>query len=152
VIWTAKGLQGEYGLDKDEAWDLAADAARNVITHEFGLNQPPSRDFVRHRIMRLKDDSVQEMAIDGVGKVFLVKFDLELTRLDYRELAEADRAARVSDRLEGAARGLGVLVAVLGALGAYIRLDDATKGYYTGRLRLAAVVLAGAALFLIARS
>ena len=34
---------------------------------------------------------------------------------------------------------------MLGAVAGYVRLDEWTKGYYTGRLRLAAVVLIGLA-------
>jgi hypothetical protein len=43
--------------------------------------------------------------------------------------------------MELAGRGLGLLTLLLGAVAAYIRLDDWTKGYYSGRLFLAAALL-----------
>jgi hypothetical protein len=44
-----------------------------------------------------------------------------------------------------------VVVIALGALAGYIRLDEFTKGYYTGRLRALAVVLVAVATFAISR-
>jgi len=41
--------------------------------------------------------------------------------------------------------GLGFVLACLAAVSGYIRADEATKGYYTNRLRLAAAVGVGAA-------
>ena len=41
--------------------------------------------------------------------------------------------------------GLGFILVCLGAVSGYIRADEATKGYYTNRLRLGAAVGVGAA-------
>ena len=48
--------------------------------------------------------------------------------------------------------GLAVLLAGLASLSSYIRADEATKGYYTKRLRLLAVAGVGAAGVLVYRS
>ena len=48
-----------------------------------------------------------------------------------------------------AACGLGLLTILLGGIAAYIRLDEWTKGYYSGRLFLAASALATGLAFLI---
>jgi len=56
-------------------------------------------------------------------------------------------------RARTAALGLGLVTVLLGAVAGYVRLDEWTKGYYTGRLFLAAVavvVAAGAGVVLLA--
>jgi len=46
---------------------------------------------------------------------------------------------------------IGFLLTGLAILTGYIRLDEATKGYYTNRLRLAALATTGAAGWVIAQ-
>ncbi len=80
------------------------------VTDSPSLNQPMHNLYVRFLI----DRSVQN--------------DLE-ARFD---------AARVESRLGVFGLGGGVLLALLGTLYGYLRLDTMTQGYYTGRLRFAA--------------
>jgi hypothetical protein len=61
------------------------------------------------------------------------------------------RQERATSRQGVLARVLGGLVAVLAVIACYLRLEDATKGYYTTLLRLAAVAfvaLVGAGIWL----
>ena len=53
-------------------------------------------------------------------------------------LGREQRAERSEERMEFAARGLGVLTVLLGVIAAYIRLDEWTKGYYTRWLAVGA--------------
>ena len=71
-----------------------------------------------------------------------VSLDVVLTAAQYREMREEDRKFRQKERLFILAKLLAAVVAVLAALAGYLRLDEATKGYYTTWLRLAAVGLA----------
>ena len=61
-----------------------------------------------------------------------------MTPHGWQELSRLERADRSGERMEEAARGLGLLTVLLGAVAAYVRLDEWTKGYYSGRLFLAA--------------
>ena len=92
-------------------------------------------------------DSVRKPNWNVTDKVTL---DLEMTRGTYLELAEADRSHIVGERIEGVGRVLSIVVVALGALAGYIRLDEFTKGYYTGRLRLLAIAIVTAASFALA--
>jgi hypothetical protein len=76
-------------------------------------------------------------------------------RLDFSperraKFVEAHRREMVLHRLGLLGGGLGFVLVCLGALAGYIRADEATKGYYTNRLRLLAatgVGVAGAAIY-----
>jgi hypothetical protein len=71
--------------------------------------------------------------------------DMETQDRKYRvQQQEEVRVDNVLDRLALAAKVLGTLVALLTVLTGYIRLDEFTKGFYTGWLRLAAVGLLAA--------
>jgi hypothetical protein len=71
-----------------------------------------------------------------------ISYRVEITSLGWEELSKLERADRAGERMEIAARGLGLITVLLGAVAAFVRLDDWTKGYYSGRLFLAAFGLA----------
>jgi hypothetical protein len=146
---------GEFRLNENEAWDSALDAARNQVTHDLGLVVPPSREAVRQKLVKDWAPDTNKKLLEGTElagtEAVRMKLHLELDRGSYRDLADADRAARADDRMEGMTRVMSVLVVALAAVAGYIRLDDLTKGYYTGRLRALTVVLVAAATFAISR-
>ena len=49
--------------------------------------------------------------------------------------------ALVQRRVGVAAGGMGLVIIVLGTLFGYLKLDTATRGYYSGRLKLAAAAV-----------
>jgi hypothetical protein len=132
-----------------EAFESAVEKARAQVTHDLALSVPVSREFICER---LKRDQHEEMLKDFVPgrQAYKVTLDLEMNRGTYLELADANRAVIVGDRMEGVARVLSIVVIALGALAGYIRLDEFTKGYYTGRLRLLTIAVVAAATFAIA--
>jgi hypothetical protein len=72
-------------------------------------------------------------------------FSVEATPDHRAALVQAYRREVGVGRLTTLGGLIGFVLACLAALSAYIRTDEATKGYYTNRLRLAAVSAAGAA-------
>jgi len=60
----------------------------------------------------------------------------------YAAIGDPSRRRNVHALLGG---GLAFLLTCLGVLSGYIRADEATKGYYTNRLRLLAAAGTGAA-------
>ena len=114
----------------------------------------PSESFIRHRLIRerfnvlekeIKDPDTRELASKLVNRESLqqVEITLEITSQVRNELLRAARQDRSESRLLGLLPILASVVLVLMAGSAYINLDERTKGYYTGLLRLAA---AGAVL------
>jgi hypothetical protein len=144
--WDTKG---KFRFTKEDAWESALENAQCEVTHLLGLTAPPPREVIKEKLVKAWDEDPK--LIDGQELVCL-NLHLALTRGTFIELSEADRAARVTHRMEGAARGLGILVAALAAVAGYIRLDELTKGYYTGRLRALAVLLVAVAAWAIARA
>jgi hypothetical protein len=115
------------------------------VTHELNLSHAPPRDFLEKWLKKERWEEQKGPEVEGVGETKRIHMRLDMTTAAWRELAKEERAARSQERLEAVARGLGVLTVLLGAVAGYVRLDEWTKGYYTGRLRLAAVVLVGLA-------
>ncbi len=79
----------------------------------------------------------------------LVRFGPEFrTVLDHRrsEIDHRWKRMRQTGRLLAAALGFGFILAVLGVVFGYFRLDTATRGYYTGRLQFIAAVAILAAI------
>jgi hypothetical protein len=143
VVWHDR-VKSKPMLDDEVAWEAVLDDARCRLTHDLWLSHPPTRDWVRQRVV--KDAKiVPGPEIDAVTPTVQLTLDLELTREAWRELAEAERQVRVQDRMETMGRVVALLTVLLGAVAGYVRLDEATKGYYTGRLRLVALALVGVA-------
>lgn len=57
------------------------------------------------------------------------------------EIDEHWRQLKVAGRLTGTALAFGFILALLGVVFGYFRLDTATRGYYTGRLKFASAVV-----------
>src|SRR5439155_9758689 len=126
-------IAGDFCFTDTEAWDSAIENARSQVTHDLRLAAPPARETIRERLVKNWEPEENTKLLEGTKAVRL-NLHLELTRGTYRELAEADRAVRATERSEGLARILAIVVVALGAVAGYIRLDEFTKGYYTGRL------------------
>ncbi len=103
---------------------------------------------------------VETTPFDVAGKrMFRAAVRVEVNQLARSEIEDQERQYQHKERIERATARQGVMVRVLGGLVAllvviacYLRLEDATKGYYTTLLRLAAVafvLLVGAGIWLL---
>jgi hypothetical protein len=149
----------------EQAFDDAVEAIRSNLIEYLQSQQPPSewapssayvRDLLSDDANRsgrghggsrptLKDDPLQF----GVGKKYYYAGLFEVTPSLRTDLLRHDRDYRVQQRMLWLTRLLVGLVAVLAVVAVYLRMDEATKGYYTGWLRVAALgVLGGTALVL----
>jgi len=98
---------------------------------------------------RLVDAMVRETRIQPVIKEYGTLYEATL-RADFspkrREtIVRAYERELVARRLAVLGGGLGFVLICLGAVAGYIQADEATKGYYTNRLRLVAAAGIGAA-------
>ncbi len=152
-----------------EGWgETTADARRDALTKAHSqflegvrnLNPPvqwrPSADYLdRHLHQRLHWEEDTRTLGDPVGRVEHVMLTVNLTDQDRQEIRQLDQQVRREGRLLFLAKILAGVLVFLAAVAGYIRLDEWSKGYYSGWLRLGAASLigaAGAAVWLFIRS
>lgn len=153
TIW--KATIESQPLPKPLAAEDFLDMIRAKLTHELNLTHPPSREWVNdeRNIIKLRMDETKPLskADELIGEVVQLKGEVELTQDGWKDLVRIERKDRSDERLELAARGLGLLTVLLGAVAGYIRIDEWTKGYYSKRLFLAASLLVGIAFLVLVR-
>jgi hypothetical protein len=152
IVWESHQLVTKF-LPNDAAYEEAHDAVRSHLMHELHLNVVPTLEFItQSKWMTLTWEGPEKAAtipeVDGL-EVIRLRVKASLTAAGWRELEQRERSYLRFQRIEGTARGLMALTVLLGVVAGYIRLDEWSKGYYTGRLRLAAVVLVAAAGLLV---
>jgi hypothetical protein len=108
------------------------------LQKDLGLHSLPRPRFAANpawvRIPEKEEKAVEHDA--ELGDYVRIRYQVELTQDGWQELGRLERTERGEARTELAARGLGLFTVLLGAIAAYIRLDEMTKGYYSGRLFL----------------
>jgi hypothetical protein len=122
------------------AYEDAFKKARAALMHELDLTEPPTDEYIREKLVTNYNEE-KGQTIEGVADTYQVRYDLSLTRETARELAQHERELRIHDRMGWLARVVAGVTVFLGCVAGYIRLDEMTKGYYTGRLRLLTVVV-----------
>jgi hypothetical protein len=125
---------------RDELYEKIGDR----LKRDLSLRRAPGLRIVGNPAFVRIEELGREVHQDRdpkLGELVSVRYTVELTPQGWAELDREQRADRAGNRMELAGRGLGLLTLLLGAVAAYIRLDDWTKGYYSGRLFLAAALL-----------
>jgi hypothetical protein len=92
-----------------------------------------------------KDDPLNDM------RVYVATMTTDLSPRRRAELVEAYTHELVQHRLLTLGGSLGFVLICLAAVSGYIRADEATKGYYTNRLRMLAAAGVGAAGVIVFR-
>jgi hypothetical protein len=107
----------------------------------------PLLDYTRQHLVK-ESGEPEEKDLGDFGRVYTVVLRVEVTPKAYQELLKREANHRLElrkelagERQQLALKVLGAAVLLLGAVAAYFRLDDATKGYYSVWLRLGAVGL-----------
>ena len=148
-----------WGKTVQDGEEVALDRAREEVEDYLARQNPPvhwkpSRHWIDKNLVKTKPHQESKRFDDPLlGDGVNVTLTLEVGPKQYREILENDREERVQQRELLLARILAGVVALLVAVVGYLRLDEATKGYYTLWLRLGALGLVGgvaAALLLLA--
>ena len=141
----ARTIVGQLSATEPRAVDDARIQLERAAAEWLGPDVPRSWKAPS----RLIDAMVLDTQVEPVVKDYGTLYEATL-RADFSP-ARRDKIVRVYER-ELVARRLALLGGVLGfvlvclaALAGYIQADEATKGYYTNRLRLAAAAGVGAA-------
>jgi hypothetical protein len=146
ATWQTEG----GGETREEAEEDALKKAGVLVMQYFAEQHAPMSwtldlQYVRTRLMKSSEEAEPKKLPDGLGLWRKVKVQVVLNSDDRDDILRQDREFRMHDREFFLGKILLVLVALLTAVAGYFRLDEATKGYYTGWLRLGAAGLVGAA-------
>ena len=143
--WEADG----FGLTEKDAENVALDQVCKEVGDYLVQNglrdwRPEVSDIRSFTIpiFRNKEATFEDPEL---GKMQHVTVVVELTPKAIRDFQREARHQRAGDRMMAMSKGLGMLVALLVALGGYFRIEEATKGYYTTWLRLSTVGFIGTA-------
>ncbi|MFO0889194.1 MAG: hypothetical protein U0790_08645 [Isosphaeraceae bacterium] len=98
---------------------------------------------------RQVDDMILEAKVDPVvkdyGTLYVARLTVDVSPQRREGFVRAYQRQLVGRRMVLLGGGLAFLLTCLGAVSGYIRADEATRGYYTNRLRLLAAAGVGAA-------
>jgi hypothetical protein len=150
-----------YGPTLEDAKQVAIEDGLLTLEAKLrscNLKWTPSLAFVEQHISGDPKIGDKKPVIPGTNgnpgtSMIGASFLIEVSDSDYQEILNADRQVRRDNNQIFLARILATLVTICAAISGYLRLDEATKGYYTNMLRLgslALVALVGGGLWLVA--
>jgi hypothetical protein len=146
-----------YGETDDRAKERVQEKAWEKVCSYLANQDPPVHwrpdvRWVNDNLVKGRSPAKQ-VEMDDLGKAYERQVQVEVDEKKYEKMIEQDRQELMRQRQLMLARILAGVVALLVAVVGYLRLDEATKGYYTLWLRLGALTLVGgvgAALLLLA--
>jgi hypothetical protein len=130
-------IEGYGPTQKDAEADALKRACEGLAEN---LGWAPTPEFLREKNM-IHFGQPTEKDLEKSGHVYVVPMQLEVTSEQARDIQKQARQERMKSRQWVSLLGLGGMVCLLAVVGAYLRLEEATKGYYTRLLRLAAVAV-----------
>jgi hypothetical protein len=146
----------DANLIRQKLWKSTSIADRKALD---ALDAGDNKDNVTEASLDGRKSVVETKHFEGLGDMRRAVVRVEVDQQARSEIEEQERQYQHKERQERATarqsimvRVLGGLVALLVVIACYLRLEDATKGYYTTLLRLAAVtfvVLVGAGIWLL---
>ncbi len=145
----------KFGKTEEAAKGLATNDARDWLDNYLAEQHPPFKwrpdvDYLQknHMLTFSEAKTIEVGDEDEREKFQEVTLTVEVTNKIYSDMLEQDRKLRdderkavAKDRQTLLGKLLAGLLAGLVAVAGYLRLDEATKGYYTTWLRVASVAL-----------
>src|SRR5581483_12294498 len=127
-----------------DARQMALKQGQNKLEDFLAEQEPPfvwrpSLHYIDKNLVKERKEGFKD--IEDVGQVKEQTLTIEVSRNDFREMANQDRVARSDLRMIFLGKVLAGLVAAFGAFAGYFRLEEATKGFYTAWLRMGAIGL-----------
>jgi hypothetical protein len=158
VVKSYGTAQTPWKISKEGWGKTSEDARRDALTKAYGqfledlrsqtppLEWRPPPDYLeKHLRQRLQWDEDTRTLDEPVGRMKHATLTVSLTDQDRQEIRQLDQQVRREDRLLFLAKILAGVLVFLAAVAGYIRLDEWSKGYYTGWLRFGAASLIGGA-------
>lgn len=135
-------IQKEFtGIGKTEtaARKDALDLASRWLEEQSGLAWAPDAPYLlEHALVRFSEAEDKEFE-QPMGTMKVVTMQLDITDKQAHEIQKQAQNERMKERQKMSLFVVLGVVCLLGVVGGYLRLEEATKGYYTRWLRLAAV-------------
>lgn len=128
-----------YGTTDLAAQKDALERACAWLKDQSGLDWSPKAEYLRERKMVRFSESEDKEFEEPMGAMKVVKMQLEIGVDQARDIQKQVQQQRMKQRQKYSLLGLIGAVALIGVVGGYLRLEEATKGYYTRLLRFAAV-------------
>jgi hypothetical protein len=141
-------ITGLRSATEERAQDEVRRRLRERVTEWLAPEVPTSWRVSQETLADLVRGEAEVTPIelkDGFGTVYEAKLRADLSPERRAELVEDYQHEQTLKKVGVLAALLVFALFLLGTLSGYIRADEATKGYYTNRLRLAAMLGAGAA-------
>jgi hypothetical protein len=130
-------VTGQPKLNHEDAFDDALKKAAAAIEDQFNLRTSLHPEDVK----KLVRDPAKENVVNVEGnETKQIELTLHMDHAFVEQLAHIERETRMSHRMQILARSLMVIVAGLFAIAGYVRLDEWSKGYYSGLLKAIAVI------------
>lgn len=155
-LFAAPTVEG-HGEDAERAWTRAMEAAqdriRQLLPASFGAaawaaDSPALAPALLKRTRAVEKVGEPEPSVTVDGKRLVVaRYRVSLTEAYLSEARGLAREEMAQDRAWLAGRVIAWILAALVVGGAYLRLEDSTRGYATRLLRLGAAVVLGLAAF-----
>jgi hypothetical protein len=140
-----------YGTTELAAQRDALSQACSWVEQNVALGWTPHPEYlVTQKIVQFCDPEEKKFE-PPMNDMKVVKMQLDITDSQYRDIQKQAQQVRMKERQYTSLLVLIGVVGLLGVIGGYLRLDEATKGYCTRLLRIAAigvVVVIVAGLFL----
>ena len=143
--------QGQISASPERADDAARVALRQTITTWLEPDVPASWALPERELDSLVVDSNRETVErkDDFGPMYITHLKLDTTPAHRQKLVKLYNRELVGHRLINLGGSLTFILMCLAAVSGYIRADEATKGYYTNRLRVLAAAAVGAGAVLL---
>jgi hypothetical protein len=135
-----------YGSTAKDAEQVGLEKVQGLVAEYLAESRPdlgwtPSATYLRQKGVARADGEPEEKEMPNLGKVKVVKVSVKLTSSQLKDIEDAARTNRVHHRQGLALRGLGGVVALLLATLGCLRLEEATRGYFSRVFRGVAVVV-----------
>ena len=130
-----------YGTTELAAQKDALECACVWLKNQCGLDWSPNAEYLReHKMVRFGEPEDKECG-EPMGTMKVVKMQLEINDNQARDIQKQAQQQRMQQRQKYSLLGLIGAVALMGVVGGYLRLEEATKGYFTRRLLIAATAI-----------
>lgn len=128
-----------YGKTESAAQHDALEHASLWLAEHSGLGWTPDGQYLLdHALVRFGEPEDKEFE-QPMGTMKEIKMQLDITDKQAREIQQQAQHQRMKERQKLSLLVVLGVVCLLGVVGGYLRLEEATKGYYTRWLRVAVV-------------
>jgi hypothetical protein len=140
-----------YGVKEEDAIENAIkDACHQVemfLARQYGETFTPTEDQLKNKqiVGPAEFETANTPVANDAAKTTMLRaiVPVKLTAEQVKDFREEARKHRLGGRMKAAGVVLAGLMALLLVGGGYLRLEEATKGYYTSLLRIGAVTVLG---------